>query len=596
MNILTNLKLIESGNIPTTSNLLKGEMAFGKVPLSGDIRLFVNDNNSVSELLLNKHNNLLGRDENDCHPIDAITGLRDLVNIIDVFYGVEWDTTIANPACRRIGNSLLHQTLPIHSKMRRCLLLDDGTVNYYLDANDSTLKEDGTPAILDGTDGQVMVEIPEYYRKFEAVGTKRRVMISEIALPGFTLIKKCYRSAYEAVIDRTTSTAKLCSVKNNTTEFRGGAITGVTNPGSGTGSMALTNFQGSYRDTLGMPTSGFSLTSFRQFARNRGVNTTTGSGWSCDTYTIQRDVHYLYVIEYANLNCQLPYNAALDANGYKQGGLGNGVTTLSTQQWYSFNNINPFIFCGYTDSLGNGNGAINYVMPDVTGGGSGATITYTSNVTAGPVVAGNFTVTNGGSGYTSEPMLLITGGSQNAFVRATISGGVVTGVSVVYGGSNFTTATVTVGAAMPTVSVPIYRGMENPFGHLWSWVDGILVNKSGSGVTYSGQAFVCEDPTKFSSTITSDYNLIGNLPNQTSNYIKEMIVGENMPLVIGNGATSTTFWSVYYYEDLVVGLRGVRFGGTAYNGAGAGFGCSSTPSAPSYTSALLGSRLCFIPE
>ena len=37
--------------------------------------------------------------------------------------------------------------------MKRCLLLDDGTVNYYLDPNNSLLKEDGTPVVLDGTDG-----------------------------------------------------------------------------------------------------------------------------------------------------------------------------------------------------------------------------------------------------------------------------------------------------------------------------------------------------------------------------------------------------------------------------------------------------------
>jgi len=28
-------------------------------------------------------------------------------------YGIEWDTTVANPACTRIGNPLLHKSLPI---------------------------------------------------------------------------------------------------------------------------------------------------------------------------------------------------------------------------------------------------------------------------------------------------------------------------------------------------------------------------------------------------------------------------------------------------------------------------------------------------
>ena len=37
----------------------------------------------------------------------------------------------------------------------------------------------------------------------------------------------------------------------------------------------------------------------------------------------------------------------------------------------------------------------------------------------------------------------------------------------------------------------------------------------------------------------------------------------------------------------------VLFGGSANNGASAGFACASSRNAPSYTSALVGSRLCF---
>ena len=51
--------------------------------------------------------------------------------------------------------------------MRRCVLNTNGTVNYYLEANDSTLKADGvTGSVLDGTDGNVMVEIPKFYYKY----------------------------------------------------------------------------------------------------------------------------------------------------------------------------------------------------------------------------------------------------------------------------------------------------------------------------------------------------------------------------------------------------------------------------------------------
>jgi hypothetical protein len=59
MNIPTNLKLISSGSAPNAATLQKGEMAFGRVPNTGNIRLFVNDNNSVTELALGEYKEIL---------------------------------------------------------------------------------------------------------------------------------------------------------------------------------------------------------------------------------------------------------------------------------------------------------------------------------------------------------------------------------------------------------------------------------------------------------------------------------------------------------------------------------------------------------
>ena len=152
----------------------------------------------------------------------------------DYYYGIEWDSNVASSACTRIGRPELHVSLPIQSKMRRC----NGTVAYYLHANDSTKRDTGAAAKLDGTDGQVMVEIPAHYRKFEVDGTKFRCLLSEHALPGFHLVPLAYRSAYEAAVDRTVSaTPKLASVVNTSEAFRGGgnnaAYDGTALPTSG---------------------------------------------------------------------------------------------------------------------------------------------------------------------------------------------------------------------------------------------------------------------------------------------------------------------------------------------------------------------------
>ena len=138
----------------------------------------------------------------------------------DCFYGVEFDTTVASYSGTRVGRADLHTNVPIQSKMRRCVLKDDGTVAYYLHANDSTKRDTGAAAALDGSAGQVMVEIPAHYRRFETEGTKIRCLLSEYPLPGFTLVPKMYVSAYEATVDR--DNLKLASVVNNTAQYRGG--------------------------------------------------------------------------------------------------------------------------------------------------------------------------------------------------------------------------------------------------------------------------------------------------------------------------------------------------------------------------------------
>ena len=132
----------------------------------------------------------------------------------DYWYGIEWDVTVSNPHPTRIGKKELHKELPLQNMMRGCLLNDDGSVNYYLHANDSTKRDNGANANLSGADGQVMVELPDVYIRFERDGNKCRAMISPQELPGFILWKKDYISMFEASVQR--SANKLCSVVNTT--------------------------------------------------------------------------------------------------------------------------------------------------------------------------------------------------------------------------------------------------------------------------------------------------------------------------------------------------------------------------------------------
>ena len=413
------------------------------------------------------------------------------------WYGVRKDCEVINAALTRIGSPVLHRTLPIQSKIRRCLLLDDGTVNYYLDANDSTLKEDGTPAVLDGTDGQVMVEIPEHYLKIEKYVDQannhpiQEAKISEYPLPGFTKVEKCYISAFEASLDRTNS--KLASVVNTTAQYRGGDNT---------------NWDGTYRSLLGMPATSISLTNFRTYAKNRGM------GW-VDNDTITYDIMcYLYLIEYANTNCQLAFNVNPDANGYKQGGLGVGVSNMNG--WNNYNSYNPIIPCGVTLSLGNATGVV------------------THNVIA-------------------------SDGSTTHYAA----------------------------------SVPSYRGIENPFGHIWKFVDGILINIAEEGTS---DVYRCTDPTKYSSSLTADYVKIGE-EARTSGWTKNVIFPTLIASEVG-GVDSSTGYCDYHYTSLPESgnsVRAFRVGGTANTGSDDGQSAAYSNATPSRSYSDVGSRLCFHP-
>ena len=413
-------------------------------------------------------------------------------------YGVEIDTTSSSPTLKRIGNPQLHKSLPIQSKMKGCLLDDNGNVTKYLSDNDWV-----DNSFIDGTQGQVMVEIPKFYYKFETDGDIQRVRISEYPLSGYKLSNTMYVGAYEASLQR--STLKLCSVCNYDADYRGG------------GNQSA--WDDTYRSLLGRPVTVISRINFRKYARNRNAAMTN---WNILTYQAYKMIYWLYTIEYASLNCQLAYNAELTSEGYHQGGLGAGVTNWNRTVWNNFNGYHPFIPCGCTNSLGNGTGIVPYEVKDVDG-----------NV-------------------------------------------------------------------LLTTNVPRYRGIENPFGHIWKFIDGINIRISpteengGDGLS---KVYVCKDPSLFIDTNYDGYDYVGNEAREAG-YVKKIIFGDDgeiMPLEVGGGTTS--YFCDYHYTNIPTSaesLIAVLFGGSAGAGSHAGFAYADSTTAPSLAYAHIGSRLCFI--
>lgn len=408
-------------------------------------------------------------------------------------YGVEWDTASSSPDGVRVGNIQLHRELPIQSKMRRCLLDRDGGVKEYLD---NELSWGGSYL-----DYAVMTEMPEHWYKLYFNGTKFRMMLSEIPLPGYKHVDKFYISTYEARMYRTDNL--LCSAAGasklsdpNSTNFRGGDNTA--------------EWDDTYRSLLGRPVTNLTRDQFRQAARKRG------SGWEMYTYNAHKILFWLFAVEYATLDSQKPFNAQKDANGFAQGGLGPGPTQMT--DWTNFNNANPLIPCGYTNEFGNGSGEKAYVVKNASGG------------------------------------------------------------------------------THATLMANRYRGIENPFGHIWKYTDGanIQVTTGDSGLSI---LWTTDDPSNFSDTSYTGYDKKGNIC-RTNGYAKKMLLGEDGDIVATEvGGSSSTYWCDYYYTYTQANrLQVVLVGGNAVYGSDAGLAYVSTGNAPSDAYRDVGSRLCFFPE
>lgn len=408
-------------------------------------------------------------------------------------YGVEWDTASSSPDGVRVGNIQLHRELPIQSKMRRCLLDRDGGVKEYLD---NELSWGGSYL-----DYAVMTEIPEHWYKLYFNGTKFRMMLSEIPLPGYKHVDKFYISTYEARMYRTDNL--LCSTAGasklsdpNSINFRGGDNTA--------------EWDDTYRSLLGCPVTNLTRDQFRQAARKRG------SGWEMYTYGAHKTLFWLFAVEYATLNSQKPFNAQKDANGFSQGGLGNGPTQMT--DWTNFNNNNPLIQCGYTNEFGNGSGEKAYVVKNASDG------------------------------------------------------------------------------THATLMANRYRGIENPFGHIWKHTDGanIQVTTGDAGLSI---LWTTDDPSNFSDTSYTGYDKKGNI-YRTNGYAKKMLLGEDGDIVATEvGGSSSTYWCDYYYTYTSANrMQVVLVGGNADTGSYAGLAYVSSANAPSDAHHFFGSRLCFFPK
>jgi len=214
----------------------------------------------------------------------------------------------------------------LYNNIRGCTLLDNGTVNYYLNASDWSTKDGGGASDLTGADGQVMVEIPAFYYRVTRSGTQTTWEISYVPKSGFSLhpafildgveVSHRYYGAYDA-----------CVFDDNASAYISGTNLDNNSGNVDTGADKLASVKGVY------PMVGLTRNEFRLLAANRGT------GWRQLDFPLWCAVGMLYVVEF-----QTFYNQDELGDGNTNG----GYITASSSQLDS-----PHTIAGAGDSWGN---------------------------------------------------------------------------------------------------------------------------------------------------------------------------------------------------------------------------------------------------
>jgi hypothetical protein len=346
------------------------------------------------------------------------------------------------------------------SEMRRCTVWDNGTVHYYLDADNSSLKADGTAATLTGADGMVMVQIPKFYYDHTFTGSTHDYNISRFNLTGFEVhnafikddveVDYRYFSAYEGSMWDASAGAMVSSANIITDMYAAGD--------------KLCSISGQYPKTNEMQSE------FRAMGTNRGA------GWRQLDFDLNSAVQLLYIIEYGDFDSQTE--------------IGYGRTQFSGGTWVADSYIGQ---CGKSNGDGDDTNS----------------------------VAGN---------------------TNDAYMT--------------------------------------YRGIENWYGNVWKWNDGININDNVPYVTNNASAWADDTETGYTNlgvTLAAANNWQITLADTDRGFL---------PASVGADAT---YVSDYYYQS--TGWCVVLLGGRANNGANAGAFCMYANSAASDSAVTIGGRL-----
>lgn len=137
-----------------------------------------------------------------------------------------------------------------------------------------------------------------------------------------------------------------------------------------------------------------------------------------------------------------------------------------------------------------------------------------------------------------------------------------------------------------------YRGIENPWGNVWKWCDGINFQEDGN----TEKVYICLDPTKYESDkYISPYMYVADTVYDNGGYLSKIEYFDKFPLLgytVAEDGANNSYYCDYSYN---CGNSVLSVGGVWGYGLAAGLWVWGGDSVSSYSDSGIGGRLCYKP-
>lgn len=142
-----------------------------------------------------------------------------------------------------------------------------------------------------------------------------------------------------------------------------------------------------------------------------------------------------------------------------------------------------------------------------------------------------------------------------------------------------------------------YRGIENPFGHVWKHTDDVIsVYISGYGARFW---YKCDSPDHFGDSISNDNPYYKNIAANAvvTGYKTKIATTSTCDFFASscNNGSETTYWCDYNWDNADGSLHCLLIGGSSDDGGGAGLFYLTSLDGVGASYADLGSRLTYLP-